>query len=140
MFKVVKDYNIDVDRNTAQKVENELRENLRFYPGKVELFGSINGNHSIVNYGSRDTVLVNWDGKIITDKKPLMNGKMNGANMVTIEELKAELDKVENENFYNRMIDRWSSENFDIENKTLSKIRQLERQLKALGCEIEEYH
>lgn len=65
---------------------------------------------------------------------------MNGVNMITIEELKAELDKVENENFYNRMIDRWSSENFDIENKTLNKIRQLERQLKALGAKIEEYH
>lgn len=35
----------------------------------VELFGSVDGNHQIVNYGSCDTVLINWDGKIITDEK-----------------------------------------------------------------------
>lgn len=47
-----------------------------------------------------------------------------------IKELKMELDKVESQNFYNKMVDRWTSENYEIDRRTSKRIAELEKEIK----------
>ena len=46
-----------------------------------------------------------------------------------LKELKKELDKVEWQNFYNKMVDRWTSENYRIDRKTHERIIELEKEI-----------
>ena len=46
-----------------------------------------------------------------------------------LKELKMELDKVESQNFYNKMIDRWNSENYRIDKETHERIVELENEI-----------
>ena len=46
-----------------------------------------------------------------------------------LKELKMELDKVESQNFYNKMTDRWNSENYRIDKETHERIVELENEI-----------
>lgn len=46
-----------------------------------------------------------------------------------LKELKMELDKVESQNFYNKMVDRWNSENYRIDRETHERIVELENEI-----------
>lgn len=52
-----------------------------------------------------------------------------------LKELKKELDEVENQNFYNKMVDRWTSENYKIDLETSKRIQELENEIKKLEDE-----
>jgi len=49
-----------------------------------------------------------------------------------LETLKKKLDEVETKNFMNKMIDRWTSENYDIDRETSKEIAELEKEIKEL--------
>ena len=40
-----------------------------------------------------------------------------------------ELDKVESQNFYNKMVDRWNAENYRIDRETHERIVELENEI-----------
>ena len=46
-----------------------------------------------------------------------------------LKELKMELDKVESQNFYNKMVDRWNAENYRIDRETHERIVELENEI-----------
>ena len=46
-----------------------------------------------------------------------------------LKELKMELDKVESQNFYNKMVDRWNAENYRIDRETHERIIELENEI-----------
>lgn len=46
-----------------------------------------------------------------------------------LKELKMELDKVESQNFYNKMVDKWNSENYRIDRETHERIVELENEI-----------
>ena len=46
-----------------------------------------------------------------------------------LKELKMELDKVESQNFYNKMVDRWNTENYRIDRETHERIVELENEI-----------
>ena len=46
-----------------------------------------------------------------------------------LKELKMELDKVESQNFYNKMVDRWNAENYRIDKETHERIVELENEI-----------
>lgn len=48
-----------------------------------------------------------------------------------LEELKKELDRVEWQNYYNKMVDRWTSENYEIDRRTSKRIAELEKEIKS---------
>lgn len=46
-----------------------------------------------------------------------------------LKELKMELDKVESQNFYNKMVDKWNAENYRIDRETHERIVEIENEI-----------